>query len=377
MSTLSLTLRPLTHKTRAIASELLYARAVLEIRPNTVLEGVSVTLPASTPPVLLPEECACCGQESTHRAALAGNDDASLLVGYCDECAEHQAGSSSRVLALALASVILALVAAAGLPLLAPRLGWFGLSLLVCTLAALPLLALLLPSRPLELPHAARGLAVFWGAGPRLLCAAPSYGERVAALNRGELRPEPIRERVGSAWLSAGPVLGVGAACLSFFVYHPLLRVLNLGTQPVEVALDGRPLTEVDPTSNESPLAGALLRVPAGQHTLSVKSAVDGRELSREQADFHSGAVHLLALGATDTCFWLETTGYGREQRIGRSYEPLRAREHFWVLPGGIDTWFAPNPESSDPSSRSSGGLLTALRQAPCAVAPPEVRSAQ
>jgi hypothetical protein len=164
---------------------------------------------------------------------------------------------------------------------------------------------------------------------------------------------------------------------LSFFVYHPLLRVLNLGTVPVQVALDGRPLSAVDPTSNESPLAGALLRVPAGQHTLSVASAVDGRELSREQADFHSGAVHLLAIAASDTCFWLETTGYGREQRVGRSYEPLRPGEHFWVLPGGIDTWFAPNPDSSDPNSRSSGGLLTALRQAPCAEAPREVRSAQ
>ena len=47
------------------------------------------------------------------------------------------------------------------------------------------------------------------------------------------------------------------------------------------------------------------------------------------------------------------------------------------VLPGGIDTWFAPNPGTADPNARSSGGLLTALRQAPCTEAPQEVRSAQ
>ena len=355
---------------------MLYAAGMRAKRQNNIREGVSVALPQASAPVLLPEECACCGQGSTHRVALAGNAEASLLVGYCDECAEHQAGSSSRVLALALASVILALIGAAGVPLLAPRLGWFGLSAFVCLLSALPLAALLLPGRALEPGHATQGLAVFWGGGARLLCAAPRYGERIVGLNGGELRPAPIRERAGSAWLSAGPVLGVGAACLSFFVYHPLLRVLNLGAVPVRVALDGHALTAVDPTSNESPFAGALLRVPAGEHTLSVTSAVDGGQLSREQADFHSGAVHLLAIAATDTCFWLETTGYGREQRALPSFEALRPGQHFWVLPGGIDTWFAANPASSDPSSRSSGGLLTALRQAPCSEAPPEVRSA-
>lgn len=377
MPGLSLTLRPRTHKTRATAGDLLYALAMRAPRLSTVLDGVSVALGSATQPLLLPEECACCGACATHRLALGRNDGVSVLIGYCDDCAEHQASSSSRVLALSLASLLLALVAAAGLPLLLPRLGLFGLVFAVCALSMLPLLALLLPRAVLSAPHTARGQAVFWGSCDRLQCAARPYGERVQQLNGGELQPEPIRERIASAWLSAGPVLGVGAACLSFFVYHPLLRVLNLGTAQVEVAIDGRPLASVDPTSNESPSAGALVRVPAGQHTLSVSSSVDGTALGSTQADFHSGAVHLFAIAADDTCFWLETTGYGREQRTERSYEALRSAEHFWTLPGGIDTWFGPNPEASDPSSHSSGGLLTALRQAPCAEAPPEVRSAQ
>jgi len=339
----------------------------------TDLHGVSVRLPALAG-ALLPEECACCAEAASHRSALTRADGASLLVGYCDECAEHQASSSSRVLSLTLASVLLALTSAAGLPLFAPRLGLFSLSLWVCGLSSLPLLLVFLPTRKISPPHAARGPAVLWGSGQQLLCAAPAYAERVVALNGGELSRTVLPERWGSAWLSAGPVLGLGAACFSFFVYHPMLRILNLGPAAVEVALDGQRLTSVDPTSNESPAGGALLRVPAGAHTLSVFSSVDGAALGANAVHFESGAVHLFAIGAEETCFWLETTGYGREQRALPSYQALRSAEHFWVLPGGIDTWFAENPPPSAANAHSSGGLLTALRQAPCAEAPQEVR---
>ena len=374
-------MRPLTHKTRAIPSELLYARAMRLPRLTTVpsqLDGVSVALPASVSlsTTLLPEECACCAQAATHRVALKRPDGASLLVGYCDECAEHQASSSSRVLSLTLASVLLALSSAAGLPLLAPRLGLLPLLLSVCGLSLLPLLLAFLPMRPVPPPHSARGLAVGWGHGQRLQCAAPVYAQRVVSLNGGETSPTRIPEHGGSAWLSAGPVLGLGAACLSFFVYHPLLRVLNLGPVRVEVAVDGKWLTSVDPTSNESPAGGALVRVPAGAHTLSVVSSVDGSALGSNAVHFSSGAVHLFAIAADSTCFWLETTGYGREQRATPSYQALPSEAHFWVLPGGIDTWFAGNPQPSTANAHSSGGLLTALRQAPCAEAPQEVRPA-
>jgi len=358
---------------------LLYGARELRSFPRTPpLAGVSLRLrsPERSLPVL-PEECACCAAPSTHSVALRLAARDSLLVHYCDECADHQAAHSARGLALSLASLLLALSGAAGLPLLAPRLGMFGLCAGALLLALLPLCALLLPPRPLQAPHAARGLAVIWGGGDRLLCAAPRFGEAVASLNESAAEPTLIRERVASPWLWAGPVIAVGAACLSFFVYHPLLRILNLGTLSVQVALDGEPLVVIDPTSNESPVAGALLRVPAGAHRLSVRSSVDGAELGSVQVELQSGAVHLYAFGAEQTCFWLESTGYGREQRVGPSYQPLRSSEYFWALPGGIDTWFAPNPETSDPGARSSGGILTALRQAPCSEAPPEVRAGQ
>ena len=350
------------------------------LRGSRARHGVSVELPAgpSENSTLLPEECACCAAPATHRLAARRSDGASLLVGYCDECAEHQANSASRGLALALSSLLLAVIGAAGLPLLRPDLGWFGLSLLVLLLSLLPLLVLLLPVARARAPHESHGPAVIWGRGHDLLCASPGYAERLAALNGGlTQRSVPLRERTATPWLCAGPVLGVGAACLSFFVYHPLLRVLNLGPVPVAVALDGSALTSVDATSNESPSAGASVRVPAGEHVLTITSLIDGSALGQVSVDLHSGAVHLLAIAGEGTCFWLETTGYGREQRTEPSYQPLTSADHFWVLPGGIDTWFAPNPASSDPNARSSGGLLTALRQAPCSEAPQEVRAAQ
>ena len=374
-------------------------------RRSPPLAGVSLALPVGSTPVL-PEECACCAAPSTHSVStrVAGGAQR-VLVRYCDDCAEHQAGSSARVLALALASLLLALSAAAGLPLLWPRLGLFGLIVSSVVLACLPLLALLLPARPIEAPHTARGPAVMGEGGDRWLFTAPRFGELVASLNGTIAQPASIRERSASAWLFAGPVLGVGAACLSFFVYHPLLRVLNLGTARIEVALDGAPLAGVDPTSNESPAAGALLRVPAGEHTLSISASADGSPLGSLRTELHSGAVHLVTFAAEQQCFWLETSGYGREERVEPSYQflpptaesnasaprsepsadsvaatetvPMSGSVSFWILPGGIDTWFAPNPESSDPGARSSGGVLTALRQAPCAQAPQEVRPAQ
>ena len=353
------------------------SRLTRSITAPARLDGMSVALPAPSAAVLLPEECACCAQAATHRLALTRKDGASLLVGYCDECAEHQANSSSRVLSLTLASVLLALSGAAGLPLFSPRLGLLPLLLAVCGLSLVPLLLAFLPVRPVQPPHVARGPAVFWGSGEHLLCAARAYAERVVLLNGGELSRALVPERWGSAWLSAGPVLGLGAACLSFFIYHPLLRVLNLGPVRVEVAVDGKPLASVDPTSNESPSGGALLRVPAGAHTLSVVSSVDGSALGASSVHFQSGAVHLFAIAADSTCFWLETTGYGREQRAQPSYQALPSAEHFWVLPSGIDTWFAANPAPSTANAHSSGGLLTALRQAPCAEAPEEVRPVQ
>jgi hypothetical protein len=223
---------------------LLYAHAMrawsCALRP--VLVGVSVALPPGT--AILPEECACCAEPATHRLAARRRDGVSVLVGYCDECAEHQAAASSRMLSLALSSLLLGLVTAGGLPLLAPRLGLFGLAFSSCVASLLPLGFLLLRQAHAGSAHAARGPAVLWAPGDRLLCADERYGRRIAELNGASALPAPIREGIASPWLSAGPLVGIGAACLSYFVYHPLLRVINLGSAQIVVAVDGARLPQ-------------------------------------------------------------------------------------------------------------------------------------
>ena len=279
------------------------------------------------------------------------------------------------MLAVALASLLLGLTCALGLPLLAPRFGAVGLAVVAFFAALAPFIFLWLPRGRRGASHSARGPAVTWLDEARLWCARPAYAERVAALNQSALEPASRRENVASPWLVAGPLAALGAAVISFFVYHPSLRVLNLGASRVEVALDGAQLVAVDATSNESPAAGALVRVPAGHHALTVTSTTTGAVLERVEVDFESGSVHLFAAGATDVCFWLETTGYGEEQLTKTVYQPLSSENHFWVLPSGIDNWFAPNPVPANERSHSSGGLLTAIRQAPCTQAPPEARA--
>jgi len=41
-----------------------------------------------------------------------------------------------------------------------------------------------------------------------------------------------------------------------------------------------------------------------------------------------------------------------------------------------IDTWFSPNPAAQSADVRSTGGVLTALRQAPCSAAPRPIQEA-
>ncbi|HEY4103222.1 MAG TPA: hypothetical protein VGM44_04995 [Polyangiaceae bacterium] len=340
-----------------------------------MLRGVSVALPAGTP--LFPEECACCGNAATHRTELRRRDGASVLIGYCDDCAEHQASASARVLSACLASFLLALVLASGLPLIAPRLGSLGLSLAALFAALLPLSFLLMPRGSVEASHGARGSAVAWLPQNRLWCARERYGARLAELNASRGEPLSRRDSLGSVWLGAGPLAALVAAHFAFLAYHPELRIINLGTARIEVALDGVPVASVDATSNESPSAGALVRVPVGHHVLSASTTTDHVEVARTEVDLQSGSTHLFAPAATDTCFWLETTGYGEERLQKPSYQPLSSAEHFWVLPDGIDRWFAANPPPSDRESHSSGGLLTALRHAPCSEAPAEAQSAE
>jgi hypothetical protein len=154
--------------------------------------------------------------------------------------------------------------------------------------------------------------------------------------------------------------------------HHPVVRVLNLTDERLTVAIDGRALLSLEPSSAENPTAGAEIRMPSGSHELTATSASGPPSTAR--VTLESGGHHLFAPRSSDHCFWLEETRYGRQPSGGSRVVPLKGESRFWVVPRQVDTWFSPNPPPGSADRRSSGGVLVALRQAPCAQAPEAAR---
>jgi hypothetical protein len=150
------------------------------------------------------------------------------------------------------------------------------------------------------------------------------------------------------------------------------VRILNLTDERLTVRVDGHPLGLVEATSTENARAGVEVRVPSGQREFLAEGP-GGRVVARATVHVHGAKEHLYAPGSNDHCFWLETTGYGRSAPPNPRLEALTGAARFWVLPGHVDTWFDKNPEASPGGRRTSGGSLTALRQARCADAPGSV----
>ncbi|MEB2321861.1 MAG: hypothetical protein OZ921_05060 [Sorangiineae bacterium] len=322
-----------------------------------------------------PEDCACCGAVAAEsRVERAPRGERSLIVPYCTTCHRHASAVRTHTLAVTLAGALMALTVASAMPLLAENLsGAAFLALVLGASLAPPALAWSWPRRPMP-PHSAAGRAVWWRGDGRLVCTAPRWAAALSEANQAELEPCEIAEPALSPWMLAGVVLGLVAAPFFQWLYHPLVRVLDLGPDRIRILVDGEPVATVESTSAESPLAGVELRLPAGRRHLQALSAVDGRVLESAEVFIRAGAEHLWAPASDGYCFWLETTGYGRAAAPGPERRALGGSTRFWVLPLRVDGWFAPSPPPAAADSRSSGGALTALRQAPCAEAPEEVR---
>lgn len=318
-------------------------------------------------PVLAPSftkpYCVCCGIPSS--GALQG------LFGspHCEECLGHAERATTRHLAVTLASCISGGAFALALPLLSPATGWPVTSLLTLSAALAPLLVDLLWFSRVKPPHTSADHAV-WQAGPdTLLCSRRATARdvlRAGARIGTTLRATRVTRRRFPWWIFSGAVLATPLAVATHTFYHPVLRVLNLSGRSLTLLVDGTPQLTLESTSSESPLAGAQLRIAAGEHELSVNSS-SGQRLAHHRVRFTAGRYHLYA-PLSEQCFWLETTGYGREA-------PYQARRElprdppFWPLPDDIDLWLTAAPASEGPS-RLSGGQLTALRQGPCDAAP-------
>lgn len=319
----------------------------------------------------LPPECACCGAPvSAHAVVRRGRDAAEILVGYCGDCHEHIGKDGTRTLGVALASLLLALALGVALPLSWPApLAKVTLAVLAASLFPLGLAWALRPrARP---GHAAWGAAVKF-AGTSLCCARREYAERVARSNPSARGLERASQPWFSPWMLAGPLIALSLTPFAYELCYPTLRVLNLTGERFELWIDGRFAASVDPTSVESPLAGRELEVLAGARLFEVFDP-SGAVVAREQVRVLSGKYHLFAPASDAYCFWVETQSYGRDagDTVRR---PLPREAYFWVLPDGIDAFFAPPAEPGALAETLSGGSVSVLRQAPCAEAPEEVR---
>lgn len=307
--------------------------------------------------------CVCCGIPTS--GTLQG------LFGspHCEECFAHAERASTRRLAVTLASCIVGGAVALALPLLSPSAGWVQVGLLSLAAALAPLLVDLLWFARVKSPHTTADHAV-WRAGPDVLwCSRRGTARdllRASAHGGTTIRATRVALRRFPWWMFSGAVLATPLALAAHTFYHPVLRVLNLSGRSLTLLVDGVPQLTLGSTSSESPLAGAQLRIAAGEHELSVHSS-SGQPLAHHRVRFTGGRYHLYA-PLSEQCFWLETTGYGREAPY-QARRDLPRDPPFWPLPDDIDLWLTAAPTSEGPS-RLSGGQLTALRQGPCDAAP-------
>ena len=405
--------------------------------------GIAGATVRASPALLVPPaECACCGAPAA-RATREASGGAELLVPYCTECHYHVSAVATRNFAISASSLLGALSAAAVLPLIvALPLALHALA--VFGLAVGPIaVGWFFPFRRAS-GHTAAGKAVWWQRDGAVACTNPAWaralaeraaepvGQSALSAAPAEQGGQPVQhdsrrlvEPRWSAWMALGPAAAVLATVLSYELYFPVIRVLNLTDETLWVSADGRQLLVAEPAHSESPEAGLEVRAPAGRVQLR---AVDGagNVVDERSATLAPGAVHLYAPASDGYCFWYEITDYGRsgspraerrpqmnrdegpaarakggagqsarraatanetvadesqparlmgDERAspGSIIELLPVGRGIWHLRRRIDTWFAPNP-ATVADSRSTGGRLVALRQALCREAPAPVR---
>jgi hypothetical protein len=169
------------------------------------------------------------------------------------------------------------------------------------------------------------------------------------------------------------PLLAAGLSVLADHWHHPRLWAINLTRERLWLAVDGALLAALDPAGNDPSRAALELRLPRGEREL-VAFDEHHQRVASVRAVLEGGRDHVYAPGSDAFCFWLESTGYGRD--ASHTIRPLYSSARFFALDTDVDAWFVAAPEPPAFDRRSSGGTLTALRQSPCARAPESVRQA-
>lgn len=315
--------------------------------------------------LVVPLGCASCGAATSRARLLTGPGKRELFIPYCGDCLDRMARADTAALSVALASGLLSVGLALAFPVLWPHAPLWLHATATIGLAFSPHALVYVLSKGRPWPSSAWP-SVRFERERELVCDRRAFAEELAERSglgvsaRRELRLAPG----GASWLV--PLLGLALAVTSHFWQHPTLRVLNLTGAPMWLSVDAGVPVAIEPSTIESPFAGLSIRVARGERTLTAKSA-SGQLIARVKAVLDPGHEHLFAPGSAGECFWIESTGYGKERR--HDVHPLVSESRFWRLDVAVDTWFVPSPRAAT-DGRSTGGTLTALRHAPCERAP-------
>ncbi len=323
------------------------------------------------PDARLPSSCAsCCGLASTTRRESSA--ERQLLVPYCSACAERLLRQGTAQAVASVVSVVLAVTLILTLPRLAPSLPLLGYTAVALVAALIPP-AIVWAVRPAVRESGATSVGrAAWWSKHKFCCTNQRWVEQISGVI-GAPKPRALRVPVVVPSMFAGAGLVLVGAPLAYDYLHPQVIALNLGAPEFELLADGVVVGRVVATSLESPEAGLRFRLGVGQRELLART-LGGRTLLSEQVELEAGKTYLYAPLSEEYCFWLEHDDYGRRAAPERHYRVLPQDREFWALPREIDSWFSANPlVTSD--KRSTGGSLTALRQARCEESPPEVRT--
>lgn len=316
-----------------------------------------------------PAECATCGVALRDESAPAIGARDAAEPPYCSTCIELHARQAGQARSLAAAASLAGVAVALAFPLLDPRadLGWH---LLAAGAVALAPIAGLGGTRAFG---AWRSAPRVHGLGPLGTCIERrELAERLAQGGR-RLRALWLAPLVYRSGWALVPALAVGVAALTHGWHHPRLWVINLTPERLWLAVDGVLCAALEPAGSDPAIAALELRLPRGERELA---AFDERHqrVASVRALLQGGRDHMYAPNSDAFCFWLESTGYGRDAT--HDVRPLESPARFFALDTEVDTWFAPSPEPPSHDRRSTGGTLTALRQSLCSRAPEKVRQA-
>jgi hypothetical protein len=174
----------------------------------------------------------------------------------------------------------------------------------------------------------------------------------------------PVTEHDLMPSLLGGFVAVTLVGTVLWWSWHPVVRVVNVTDQPVEVVVDGRNLAVVPGVPGEAAGAGQDVRIPRGWRVLRAVR-LDGGVVDETRGFVGSGRAQLFVPGSEGRCFRVEHRAYGRARQPKPDVTELPRDQRLHTLHFSVDAWFEPNP-ASHRSRWFSGGVRRTVRQDRC-----------